>query len=295
MAMPNTNCKEIVLEQGTDEWLTARKSHVTATDIAPILGVSPYETTNYTLWADKLSDELVHKESKYLTAGHYLEPAVIDWVVDRLGITDVERGKCYVDGWKMASLDGEGMLNGEHVIIEAKTCGTTDEWFDEDGNETIPLHYQLQAQWQMIVTGLRCVIFTGFACMSREFFSRTCVYDSAMAEDIINEASLFHDALVNKTEPERMEQKYFNASEAERKKRAESMVEPKRVRINASVFDRWIDATDAMTKAKLELTNATNAILSAMGKASVACLDEELQYPCAKIVSNGKGSYLKKV
>lgn len=189
--------------QGTDEWLEYRRSHISATDIAPILGLSPYDCTA-TLWHSKKRPTFEKKDNPYIAAGHYFEDGIINYWVDKLGITDDERGKVYVDGWKMASLDGEGFLDGEHVGIEAKCVSNHNAWFDGEGNEIVPEYYVLQATWQMVVCGFRKVVFTVFSRTECEFLYRVVEYDGAVAAYIEEEAERFLNSLALDEMPDDM-------------------------------------------------------------------------------------------
>ena len=296
--MPNKNCHEIeALEQGTEAWLEQRRKVITATDIAPIMGVSPW-ATNYTLWCDKLNGA-EKKESKYLEWGSRLEPIIIDKVVEALGIKNDRRGKCYIDGWKMASLDGEGELDGEKIIIEAKTSSHRDGWFDDDGNETIPLHYKLQAQWQMIVTGCKRVIFTVLCCGS-DWWYRECKFDEGTAQDISILCEQFYNCMVTKTEPSPVVSIYSQACEAESQKRSEALakLEASKVLVDGNIYDRWLDAQLDFDKAKLAKLQADNLLKAKLSElnGTIACIgDEANAIPVVKLTKSGKGFYLKKI
>lgn len=274
------------MTQGTEEWLKFRKGHVTATDIAPIVGVSPWDATAYTLFFDKKSDEVVPKQSKYLEWGSRLEPIIIDKVVEELGITNVERGSIYVDDWKMASLDGEGELNGEHIVIEAKTTSHRDGWWDENGNESIPLHYQLQAMWQMVVTGYRKVVFTVLCCGS-DWWTRTIEWDEEMAKEILISAEWFIKHLGDNEPPRATLQKYAQAAEAERKLRQQKEDEKNTKReVEIDVIKSFIYAMDARDAAERNLSNVTNLLLEKLDGAKVAVVKD---IPYIKMQKSGKG------
>lgn len=284
--MPNV----IELKQGTEEWLKFRKSHITATDIAPIVGASPWDT-NYTLYYGKQCDEIVMKTSNYIEWGSRLEPIIIDKVVEALDIKLVERGKCYEDGWKMASLDAEGeyfgdLPFGEHVIIEAKTTSHRDGWWDEDGKETIPLHYRLQAMWQMIVTGYRKVIFT-VLCSGNDWWCRVFEYDEAIALDIQREALNFKQAIDEGVEPRAMSQVYAEAANAESQLRQKKLDEKNtKAEVDATIVNDFAVAQNKVKMAEVELGNAKNALLEALNGSRIATVKGE---DAIKMVASGRG------
>lgn len=132
-----------------------RSKHITASDAAAALGLSPYRTA-FEVWAEKtgrLDPESVDTEATRW--GSRLEPIVLAEAADRLG--------CKITGtqvWRTlgnigATLDAE---TDQPSIIEAKTAGIVgrsdrDDW-GEEGTDQIPPHYVVQAQTQLLVTGL---------------------------------------------------------------------------------------------------------------------------------------------
>lgn len=276
----------INLKQGTPEWLAFRKSHITATDIAPILGVCPWEETAYTLFFEKKDPEIHQKNNPYIEWGSRLEASIIDKLTEELGILNVKRGLCYDVDWKMASLDGEGDLAGQHVIIEAKTTSHRDGWWDEEGNETIPLHYQLQATWQMIVTGYRKVVFSVLRS-GNDWWYRVFEYNESMASDCLKAANEFFLQVLKNEEPKCSEQKYAAAAEAERKLRQQKIEEDNTSKdVSYDILSWFISAKKDLDLAERQYSNAQNALLEAMAGSRVATIKDR---PIVKLVKCGRG------
>jgi putative phage-type endonuclease len=144
-----------------EEWLAARRCGIGASDVAAILGVSPWGSA-YQVWADKTGKTDLDDESTVNDAmrwGRLLENTILDaWAMrDRMQTIhrnslfrawDVEWMQATVDGvvvaeptsWELADAVG---------LAEVKTDGYT-AWEDDEP----PPHYEIQAQWQMLVCGV---------------------------------------------------------------------------------------------------------------------------------------------
>ncbi len=137
------------------QWLAARREGIGGSDVAAIMGLSPWSSP-YKVWADKALG--VHEDISGRPAvewGNILEPVVgrhfaerhPDWKVRRVnGIaTSVARP------WAQASLDYEVKVPGRgYGVLEIKTAGLrgADRW--EDG---VPVFYQCQVAHYLSVTG----------------------------------------------------------------------------------------------------------------------------------------------
>ena len=133
-------------------WLASRRKGVGGSDVAGILGLSPWSTP-YDVWHSKVADRTGDTPSEPMRWGTILEPVVLD-EYDRVHGTTVERGlpiAVHPDHeWVIGSVDAIDRTNNR--IVEAKTVGqfTAHQW----DNDTIPPHYRLQAHWYMGVTGI---------------------------------------------------------------------------------------------------------------------------------------------
>lgn len=149
--MHNTTAVEIPdTEQGSPEWLQARKAGVTASEVGAILGLSPFATP-LSVWLSKQPDAEPTPQTEAMRWGHVHEPRILEayaaeagvWVMDGGGLL---QSKDYP--WMLASLDGWATSKDENQpwIVEAKTSGRS---FDYP-----PDTYIAQVQWQMATTGL---------------------------------------------------------------------------------------------------------------------------------------------
>ncbi len=148
------------------EWLDARRKGITASEIAIVMGLSPYSSP-YALFHQKLGVLPGQEETDAMALGKYMEEFVADkfrerhpeWIVDGTG-----RGLYAHEDrpWQMATPDRvvweyevERETNGTILtdpvaVLECKIDGGSDEW-GEDGSDEIPVHYRCQVLWQMDV------------------------------------------------------------------------------------------------------------------------------------------------
>lgn len=149
------------LEQGSPEWLAWRRDGVGSSDIAAIMGISPFPGQNMeelyfrkTIPADMLP---MVPETPAMQRGKLLEPVARTRYRNGLKGT-VIRVCCAVHPeypWARASLDGlchYAERPGDHWLLEIKA--PRDEVHKETIAGQVPDHYMVQVQWQLFVTGL---------------------------------------------------------------------------------------------------------------------------------------------
>jgi putative phage-type endonuclease len=147
-----------------EEWLAARRQGVTASEIAVLMGLSPYDSP-YGLYHRKLGIIPQQEQDDAMELGTYME----QFIVGRFGALHPEFS---IEGdgrqlfahpgreWQMATPDRELYeASGNYVgdtplaLLETKIDGGSDEW-GEDGTDEIPVHYRAQVLWQMDVMGV---------------------------------------------------------------------------------------------------------------------------------------------
>ena len=141
----------IPVKQRTPEWLEARRGLVTATDIAVLLGLSPYRCE-----AD-LADEKLHgsmqAETLRMRVGTAMEPLIREAYEERTGRRLRRQHGLIVHPeipWAGASLDYR--VIGEPVLMEAKWSTSRSRFAD-----ALPQDIEAQAVWQAAVAGARSV------------------------------------------------------------------------------------------------------------------------------------------
>jgi putative phage-type endonuclease len=143
--------------QGTQEWLTFRKSKITATDATVIMGVSKYKDIKQ-LYIEKTTDIPWQKPTKHMQRGNDLEPLARELFSIKTGILVepvVIISKKHP--WMMASLDG---LSTDNIIVEIKCPGNIDHNIALNGK--VPKHYYPQIQHQMSVCDAEIAYYFSF-------------------------------------------------------------------------------------------------------------------------------------
>ncbi len=156
-----------------------RSRFIGGSDIAAILGISPWKTA-VDLWLEKTSPVVESDDegrAKVLARGKRLEPYVLDMLATEHGLDVVARGQRYVDAavpYFAAEIDAECMhvnpgatfsaiapdLHEQTIAnIEIKTVHPfkVKEW-GEELTDALPVHYLAQVQWGLGVTRRRHAI-----------------------------------------------------------------------------------------------------------------------------------------
>lgn len=156
-------------------WLAARRKGITASEIAVVMGLSPWSSP-FALYYQKTGELPGQEDNMAMAIGRHLEAFVCDqfaslydsrFLVDWPGAWGLF---AHPDRpWQMATpdrvlyeWDGPDDVHRDPVaVLEAKTSASYDGWGD-DGTDAIPVHYRCQVLWQMDVLGVQ----TGYvACL----------------------------------------------------------------------------------------------------------------------------------
>jgi len=139
------------------QWLAWRRTGIGASDVAPIVGLSPWGSA-FSVFVDKVTDlDDDDDPADHMILGLDLEPVVARWYERRHPglhvIARQQRATHPEHRWALATLDGLVVEEGTDdpglalAVFESKYDAGV-PW------DEIPLHYQCQAQWSMFVTGL---------------------------------------------------------------------------------------------------------------------------------------------
>lgn len=138
---------EIVPTHDRASWLAARRQGVGASDIAGIMGISPW-TTPFQVWASKISDLPEVMDDEAMKWGRILEDVILnEWARERMARTVVIRNRQPLcrDIERPILIATPDALTGDRVI-EVKNSSDW-SWVEP------PVHYLAQMQWQLAVTG----------------------------------------------------------------------------------------------------------------------------------------------
>jgi putative phage-type endonuclease len=136
------------------EWLEWRKQGIGGSDIAAILGLSPWKTP-LQVYLDKTSDNVeVTEENEAMLWGNILEGVVLAEFEKRFKTEAHGSQTRYVEDCRIATIDGMAVVDDIWCLLEVKTARTAQGW-GESGTTEIPLHYQCQVQHYLSIANLQ--------------------------------------------------------------------------------------------------------------------------------------------
>jgi len=256
------------LDPGSAEWMR----HLSASKIAAVVGLSPYES-RYSLW-HRMAGRLPDVDTKpHLARGHYLEAGVAAWFADQHPDWNLRPGGCWAHPQQplfTASPDREAVTaDGEIVGVELKTAADNDEW-GQPGTDEIPPGYAAQVQWQMYVRGTRRTHVAMLSCYL-EFREYVVDYDPDDVAFLATEAEGFLASLPGGPAERRPSIDDHDAT-YDAVRQLHPLIEHRDVEVPTDVALRYLAAVPAEKDAARELTGAKAALLDAMGTARRALL-----------------------
>lgn len=134
-----------------EEWLKYRKMGITGTDAGAIVGMNPYKSA-LQVFVDKTTDNIETFDNEAMKQGRDLEEYVAQRFCEATGKKVRRANAIFISDeypWMMADFDR--LIVGEKAGLECKTVSaySADKW----KNGAIPLHYQLQVQHYLAVSG----------------------------------------------------------------------------------------------------------------------------------------------
>jgi putative phage-type endonuclease len=183
--------KYIELDQGTDEWLAWRSTHVTASDIPAIMGESPYTTPEGALKLKLGITKTYFNDA--MRRGVELEPAILAEYSSRVG--SLYLPGCYehdADEWVAASMDGVSELL-KHAC-EIKCVGESTHVHAQKGK--VPPYYIGQMQWQMYVMDIPTMDYVSYCHVTDELIIVPVDRDDKYIANACSKAYLWWQALI---------------------------------------------------------------------------------------------------
>ena len=180
------------------EWLKARKLGLGGSDMAAVLGLSPWRSP-IDVWLDKTSDTVEEKESEPMYWGNVLEEVVAQEFAKRSGYK-VRNNNFTLQSeeypYLLANIDRE--IVGLDAGLECKTANAfkANEW---DG-DNVPDAYYIQCQHYMAVTGKSS---WWIACLvgGNTFYYKEIKRNEEVIAAIIDTGAAFWELVKNKTMP----------------------------------------------------------------------------------------------
>ncbi len=253
------------------DWLTKRRTGIGASDIAAIIGISPWSTIFQT-WVSKMSDDAPEiKASEDMEWGLRMEGLIIEEALDRLvnplrypplSEVAVHYGallRSTIHPWMLATPDALVTI-GEPFVIEAKKTG---DWsWDE-----VPAHYVAQIQWQMAVSGAE----TGYVAalhQGRRLEIYTIEADLDLQAELISEGEAFWKLVETNTPPPvgAADNSYLASLWPTHVEAA--------VEISAELASELYAARSAMKEAKSRVAAVEAALKEEMQEADTAVVDQ---------------------
>lgn len=250
---------------GTPEW----QRTVTASKVAAILGVSPYESPR-SLWHLMRGDVAPAQTTRIQSRGHYLEPAILSWWRDQHPEYGVMRRAVLATRddlpWAAANLDALAWparrRPTERVIVEAKSSDKDDEW-GKPGTDEIPAYYAAQVIWAMHVDGARRA-YVPIITSHLEFREYVVDYDPDLAADIEARCAEFYGSLTA-TVPPALDD-HVATYESLRRVHPDIDAEAE-VELDPATAREYVEATRALKAAEARAIGAKSHVLDALGTA----------------------------
>ena len=193
-----------------EEWLSYRRRGIGGSDVAALLGISPWRTAR-DLYYDKLNVAAVEDEEGNWVAlemGHLLEPLVAKIFERKTGYKIYQIKKMFQHSkypWMLADVDYFVELpDGTTAILEIKTTNynARDNWW-LDGEETVPVYYESQGRHYMAVMDVdRCFFCCLYGNNEDETIIREIRRDIAYEEEMVYlEQYFWENHVLTKTPP----------------------------------------------------------------------------------------------
>ena len=184
-----------------EDWLDFRRQGIGGSDVAAIMGLSPFCTTR-DLYYDKCNIKPVILEEQNWVAkevGHLLEDLVAKIFSEKLGLRVYQVKTMFshpLYPFMRADVDYfVDMPDGSTAILECKTTNYNckDHWKDN----AVPVNYELQGRHYMAVMNINTVFY---ACLygnnENEFIVRRVDRDLDYEQDIIEQEEYFWNEFV---------------------------------------------------------------------------------------------------
>lgn len=226
------------LHQGSEQWLAYRKARGGASEVAALLGCSPFfPRTPLELWQVKTGRTEVYANAA-IQRGNRLEAAARSYVEGCFG--EVFEPQVVEQGRIIASLDGQSFDGKTIIEIKIPAAGVDSElWKYTAEHNNPPEHYLVQVQQQLMVSQAERCIFC--VCVASGDEVVECLHldvfpDPAMHERIRKAWHEFFPFIDSDTPPPPTDRDVIERSDAD-----------------------WADAAQAYRIAKRALENAQSA------------------------------------
>lgn len=278
---------ELIPTKDEADWLRARQQGITASEIAVVMGLSPWDSP-YALFHRKLGILPPIEDTPAMERGRVLEP----YIADKFAQANPEftllgdgrqlyRESDELFSWMMATpdrliTDCRSEISGDEctctagpvALLECKTASDMSEWGEEFTDE-IPVHYRCQVIWQMAVMGVR-IAYVAVLDIPRW---RVREYHLDMDEAARLDLAMMIDAAreflgrIERQDPPDVD---WRPATAYALKQLHPSIEARNVVVPASLAKRYRAACKAVKSAEQRKGLAENLLRARMGTAQAA-------------------------
>lgn len=250
-------------EPGTDEWAAARADGLGGSEIAAVMGLSPFESP-FSLWHRKAGLAVPVADNDQMYWGRLLEEPISGEFARRHPEHRMRRSGTWRNRHRPYQIATPDRLLDDGELLEAKTARLDDGWGDE-GTDEIPVYYRAQCLWYLdALEAKRCHLAVLIA--GSEYREYVVTYDRA-------EAAVMRQAAVEFLRTVRAGQRppidgHDQTYQVVRELHLD--IEPIKVELPAAVAVPYLAALAACRDAEREKTRRAGQVLDAMGSAQRA-------------------------
>ena len=253
-----------------ETWLRARKKGITGTDAGAIAGMNPYKSS-FSVYQEKVSEEVTEVEdNERMREGRDLEAYVAQRFTEATGLK-TRRALAVFQNEKHPVLlaDYDRLIVGQRAGLECKTVSpyAAGQW----ANEKIPMHYLMQVQHYLAVSGYDCWYLAALI-FGQELIIHKIPRDEELIQSLITIEERFWKENVEKKIPPEPDGSDDYTKMLERKYRGDR---EKEIRLFGfdSKLRRRDEIDELMERLTAEKTKIDQEIKSRMGEASYAKTD----------------------
>ena len=249
-------------DPGSPDWLAARARGLGGSEIAAVLGISPYES-RFSMWHRKAGNLGPAAENDAMFWGKRLEPVLRQVFREdhpELDVREVGTWRASTRPWQIANPDGLG----KGCIWEGK-YSLHGEGFGEPGTDEVPVHHRAQVLHYLDVFGepvAHLSVFIGGRAEYREYEIR---YDAAEAAFMRAEGREFLDSLAGDPPPLDGHDATYQAV-----RELHPEIDGGEVDLSGGVALPYLRALAACKDADAEKRRASGEVIAAMGSAQHA-------------------------
>ena len=256
--------------------LDARRKGLGGSDIAAVLGISPYKTA-YEVYEEKVngySKDLSDNEK--VQSGIFLEDGIAKWyeAVKKVGTFKPQNMRTHKD-YPFLLANPDRLIAGKKIGVEIKNVGERSKHlWGEDGSQVVPDYYFLQAAHYMLVLDYQA--WDVVACIGgQELRTYRFERDAEIDELIIQGASDFwHNHVEKRVEPSK---DYSRPEVQELIKRKYNLVSDEVINLSeeqANIATQWFEAKEDIKHYDSLRKELEAKLLEAIGTAGKAILPD---------------------